>query len=85
MEGYRDELVFILAGYTDEMTKFLDTNAGTKSRVPMWLNFLDYSSEELTIITGNLAKRDGYQLAPDVAEFHHAVLPPPRCFVSTAR
>lgn len=68
MEDYRDELVFILAGYTDEMTEFLDANAGIKSRVPTWLNFPDYSPEELTTITGNLAKRDGYQLAPDVAE-----------------
>lgn len=34
LENYRDKFVVILAGYTKEMEKFLDSNPGLRSRIP---------------------------------------------------
>lgn len=48
MEDYKDNLVVILAGYPDEMRTFLDkANPGFKSRFTQWVNFHDYSFNEL--------------------------------------
>ncbi|MDF7665631.1 AAA family ATPase [Bifidobacterium sp. ESL0745] len=60
MEDYRDDMVFILAGYTDEMEQFLNANAGLKSRIPHWLAFEDYTPDELVAITKSFADREGY-------------------------
>ncbi|MCR5059759.1 MAG: AAA family ATPase [Saccharofermentans sp.] len=50
MENHRDSVIVILAGYNDSMLSFLDLNEGLKSRVPHWVDFPDYSTEELTAI-----------------------------------
>lgn len=68
MEDYRDDMVFILAGYTDEMKQFLDANAGLKSRIPNWLTFKDYTPDELVSITKNLASREGYVFGDGVED-----------------
>ena len=47
MEDFRDDLVIILAGYDNEMNRFLEINSGFKSRVAYYFNFKDYSNEEL--------------------------------------
>ena len=47
MEDYRDEIVFIFAGYSKEMEKLVNSNPGIKSRVKYNLTFPDYSGEEL--------------------------------------
>ncbi|MBP3765550.1 MAG: AAA family ATPase [Bacilli bacterium] len=39
--------VFIFAGYKDEMKKFIDMNPGIKSRVGNFVEFKDYTEEEL--------------------------------------
>jgi len=50
MEDDRDKLVLILAGYTKEMTDFIDTNPGFKSRFNRYINFPDYTPRELVEI-----------------------------------
>ena len=45
MEDHRDELVVILAGYSEEMEEFMNVNPGLKSRFPNVIHFEDYSSE----------------------------------------
>ena len=50
MEDYRDDLIVVVAGYTEKMGKFLSTNPGLKSRFSKYLNFEDYSPEQLTEI-----------------------------------
>lgn len=50
MEDNRDDLVVILAGYTDEMEAFLESNPGLKSRFRTHLKFPDYNPSELTEI-----------------------------------
>lgn len=64
MEDNRDRLVVILAGYSDEMKQFIDSNPGLQSRFNRYTHFEDYSADELTsIYEFNLAKFD-YQMTP---------------------
>lgn len=46
-DEYRDQLVIILAGYTEPMKTFLQANEGLSSRFKNWVDFPDYSIEEL--------------------------------------
>ena len=50
LENYRDKFIVILAGYTNEMEKFLDMNPGLRSRIPLTITFPDYSSDEIATI-----------------------------------
>ncbi len=66
MEDNRDSLVVIVAGYTDEMHDFLDSNPGLQSRFPTTITFADYSPEELLAILTRIASQNDYQVAePD--------------------
>lgn len=57
MEDDRDNLVVILAGYTDQMEEFLQSNPGLNSRFGRRIRFDDYSAEELRdIFLMNLRK-----------------------------
>lgn len=47
IEDDRDRLVVILAGYTKEMEDFIETNPGFKSRFNRFIEFQDYSNDEL--------------------------------------
>lgn len=47
MEDYRDRLVVIVAGYSDEMSRFINSNPGLKSRFNKYFYFDDYIPEEL--------------------------------------
>lgn len=43
MEDYRDSLVVIIAGYKDEMQRFIDSNPGLQSRFNRYIDFPDYT------------------------------------------
>jgi SpoVK/Ycf46/Vps4 family AAA+-type ATPase len=47
MEDNRDNLVVIVAGYTEEMQDFINSNPGLRSRFNRYIQFNDYSDEEL--------------------------------------
>ena len=65
MEDNRDRLVVIIAGYSKEMQTFIDANPGLQSRFNRYIEFPDYSAEELyQIFDLNLRKFD-YTIAPD--------------------
>jgi len=60
IEDNRDNLIVILAGYSNEMEEFLTSNSGLKSRFPNVINFPDYSGQELLDISCIIAKSKGY-------------------------
>lgn len=62
MEDHRDELVVIVAGYTDLMHKFIDSNPGLSSRFSKYFEFPDYSGEELILIFDRFCSKNGYVL-----------------------
>ena len=63
MEDNRDDLVVIVAGYTDLMEKFLNSNPGLRSRFSNFIQFDDYTADELVaILHQNLEKRE-YRLS----------------------
>ena len=64
MEDMREEIIVIMAGYTDEMREFLAANTGFRSRVRTTIEFPDYSPEDLTSIFTFLTEEDGYTLDP---------------------
>ena len=68
MEDNRDRLVVILAGYSDRMEQFINSNPGLQSRFNRYINFEDYSADELTSIYKlNLSKFD-YKMTPEASE-----------------
>lgn len=60
MEDDRDRLVVILAGYTENMTRFIMTNPGLESRFNKYIEFTDYNAEELFQIFMRLAHKYDY-------------------------
>jgi SpoVK/Ycf46/Vps4 family AAA+-type ATPase len=59
MEDYRDRLIVILAGYTEHMKGFIASNPGLQSRFNRYIDFPDYSPEELLqIFEWNMKKYD---------------------------
>ena len=69
MEDYRDRLVVIVAGYKEEMQRFIDSNPGLQSRFNRYIDFPDYSSGELTDIFKMYMKKNQYTLAPNAEEY----------------
>ena len=66
MEDKRDEFIVIVAGYTDLMEEFLDSNPGLRSRFNKFIFFPDYTPDELSEIFAFTAKKNGYTVAEDV-------------------
>lgn len=71
MEDHRDKLVVILAGYSDEMRKFMDTNSGIASRIGKTIEFPDYTETELYNIFEGLLAEGGIQLSDDAEKRAH--------------
>lgn len=68
MENERDNLVVIVAGYTDNMKEFLDLNPGLKSRFTEYLYFEDYTAEQMSFIFRHMCASEGYKLSEGVEE-----------------
>ncbi|WP_449240591.1 AAA family ATPase [Desulfoscipio gibsoniae] len=63
MEDQKDNLIIILAGYKEEMNKFMQTNPGLRSRFPIHINFPDYSTDELMAIAEMMLQQRQYSLS----------------------
>ena len=50
MEDNRKDFIVIVAGYTKPMETFIESNPGLKSRFNKYIEFADYTMEELTAI-----------------------------------
>lgn len=65
MEDHRNDLIVIVAGYTDLMDQFLESNPGLCSRFNNFIRFDDYTAEQMMdILTKNLAEQE-YKLSDD--------------------
>lgn len=62
LEDYRDDLVVIVAGYTEPMNKFFESNPGLKSRFNTFIEFPDYETDELESILYAMCKKNDYEL-----------------------
>jgi stage V sporulation protein K len=62
MEDNRDRFIVILAGYREEMAKFIQSNPGIRSRFPIHIEFPDYTTEELMLIADLMLKKRDYRL-----------------------
>jgi SpoVK/Ycf46/Vps4 family AAA+-type ATPase len=62
LEDDRGKFICIVAGYTDQMHDFIDTNPGLKSRFTQTIHFEDYTPDELTEIFVNLAKDKNFTI-----------------------
>ena len=66
MEDNRDRIVVIVAGYRNEMRRFIDSNPGLASRFTKTIEFPPYAADELATILRLMATRQNYQLPDDL-------------------
>lgn len=74
MEDDRDRLVVILAGYTNEIKGFINSNPGLQSRFNRYIQFDDYNVEELLEILKSNLKKSRYKIKRDAFEWVHSFI-----------
>ena len=62
LEDNRDDLVVIVAGYTEPMNKFFESNPGLKSRFNTFIEFSDFTADELTKILIYMCNKNDYEI-----------------------
>ncbi|WP_036910940.1 AAA family ATPase [Prevotella sp. FD3004] len=71
LEDDRGKFICIVAGYTDQMHDFIDTNPGLKSRFTQTIHFDDYTPDELTEIFLHLADGKNFMIDDDTRAAIH--------------
>jgi len=69
MEDHRDDLIVIVAGYSDPMERFITSNPGLESRFNRYFFFEDYNSEQLYEIFDLMCIKSEYILTDDAKEY----------------
>ena len=67
MENHRDEVIVIFAGYREPMEEFIRSNPGLKGRVSRFLDFPDYSLDELMQIFDKMLDDGNYILEDEIS------------------
>jgi SpoVK/Ycf46/Vps4 family AAA+-type ATPase len=65
MEDHRNDLAVVVAGYTEPMRAFLESNPGLKSRFLNTLHFEDYTPDQLREIFLGFCRRENYEIDED--------------------
>lgn len=68
LEDDRGKFICIVAGYTDEMHRFISSNPGIKSRFNKTIHFEDYHPDELMQIFLNLAQKNNFVLPEEARQ-----------------
>src|SRR6201991_675686 len=68
METQREDLSVILAGYSDRMEMFFQSNPGFRSRIGHHIDFPDYSGGELLGVAEQLLEGQNYHLSPEARD-----------------
>jgi SpoVK/Ycf46/Vps4 family AAA+-type ATPase len=71
MEDHRDDFIVVVAGYPEKMRQFIDSNPGLRSRFANFIEFEDYTADELLLILQRLVEDHGYTLAPEAQTRAH--------------
>lgn len=74
MEDNRNDLIVVVAGYTEKMNKFLLSNPGMKSRFNKYILFDDYTPDELVLIFESFCSNAGFELTPAARETLHTTV-----------
>jgi len=69
MEDHREDLIVIVAGYTNLMEKFIHSNPGLESRFNKYFFFEDYDGDQLMSIFRSMCKKNGYTLSPEAEQW----------------
>jgi SpoVK/Ycf46/Vps4 family AAA+-type ATPase len=78
MENNRGKIAVVVAGYPQEMAKFMEMNPGMKSRFDVTIDFPDYSNEELLEIFNVIAREHDYETARIQAPLRRIIYRLPR-------
>lgn len=73
MEDNRDRLIVIVAGYPEEMARFISSNPGLHSRFTRFIEYPDYTPQELCRIFAIMCRKNGLTLTAALREkvLHH--------------
>lgn len=71
MEDQRGKFGVIVAGYPDNMQRFIEMNPGLKSRFDKLFHFYDYTSDQLMVIANALVKKEGLTMTEDAKNHLH--------------
>ncbi|TMP99845.1 MAG: AAA family ATPase [Verrucomicrobia bacterium] len=73
MEDERDRLIVIVAGYPEEMNRFIHSNPGLQSRFTRFIEYPDYAPQELCRIFALICRKNALLLTPELKEkvLHH--------------
>ena len=69
MEDHRADLIVIVAGYTELMGNFINSNPGLESRFNKYFYFEDYTGAQLMSIFSSMCERNGYTLSDKTKEY----------------
>lgn len=69
MEDDRDSFIVIVAGYTEKMEKFVNSNPGLKSRFNKYIFFKDYTGPELYKIFQSMCSKQEYEPDEEASEY----------------
>ena len=67
MEDNRERIIVIVAGYPNEMRRFIESNPGLNSRFTKTINFPKYGADDLCEILRRMAARQHFSLPDDFA------------------
>lgn len=68
MEDHRDDLAVVVAGYTDPMKVFIESNPGLRSRFNRFFHFEHFTPAELLLIFEGLCKKSDFVVTDDAKE-----------------
>lgn len=68
MEDHRDDLAVVVAGYTDPMKNFIESNPGLRSRFNRYFEFEHFKPAELFTIFETFCKKSDFILTDDAIE-----------------
>jgi stage V sporulation protein K len=68
MEDHRGDLAVVVAGYTEPMKEFVESNPGLRSRFNRYFHFEHFSPEQLFLIFENFCKNSDFIIDADAKE-----------------